>query len=261
MNRIRFDQYLSGRAAVSIAFAGTIFAAAATIPMSELPSIGGGSIGVGRAINDRGDIVGQSYTLSFENHSTLWAAGGAPARDLGTLGGTESWAAAISPAGVIVGGSGTPDIANHAALWASASSAPIDLGTLGGANSQADGVNANGDVVGYSWLPGDNVTLHAVLWTAANRSAGIDLGTLPGGSNSWARGINASGDVVGTSDDNQWVTHPVIWPAAGRVPVALQALGGPTSSGEALGINDKGDVVGSAANASRVRLTTDVALA
>ena len=157
MTSTRISQFLSGRnleqamhSAVSIAFIGTLFAGAAVVAGVELPDLGGGNTSYAFGVNDKGDVVGKSYNLNFEEHATVWLAGGAPT-DLGTLGGLNSAAKAVSSTGVIVGSADMPNNGfPHAALWSSATSAPIDLGTLGGMNSQASGVNSNGDAVGLS---------------------------------------------------------------------------------------------------------------
>lgn len=258
MNPIQFKQLSSGRgigskmhSAVSIAFLSTLFAAAAvgTFSMSELPSLGGGTTSLANGINDRGDVVGRSYTADLSQHATIWLAGGAPA-DLGVLpGGMMSDAAAVSSSGVIVGTTvmDAPDnYANHATLWSSATSAPVYLASLGGWNSQAAGINTAGDIVGYSHVP-DNSTMHATFWPAAGH-APHDLGTLSGGTYSEAAAINTAGDIVGLGEDGFMNTQAVLWPAVGRVPVVLQSLGGRYN--RAYGISDNGDIVGMSQDAN-----------
>ena len=69
--------------------------------------------------------------------------------DLGTLGGTDSWAFGINNNGQIVGGSYTASGQDHAFLYSGGTM--TDLGTLpGGAYSRASGINNNGQIVGYS---------------------------------------------------------------------------------------------------------------
>src|SRR6478752_3206763 len=103
------------------------------------------------------------------------SASASPPTDLGTLGGSFSWAAAISGSGQVVGTAADPDNLGHAFSWTPAGGM-IDLGTLVGSFSQAFAVNDDGQVVGpASTAAGDT---HAFSWTASGGM--IDLGTLGG---------------------------------------------------------------------------------
>src|SRR5881397_951629 len=68
--------------------------------------------------------------------------------DLGTLGGTYSYAFGINNAGQVAGGSATPTqtggLSQTAFLWSGGQM--INLGTLGGPNSGANPPNASGEV-------------------------------------------------------------------------------------------------------------------
>ncbi len=248
MNPLRLVKHSSDRnvvrtmySAVSMAFVSTILVAAAvgTVSVSELPSLGGAVSGYALGINDRGDVVGRSYTADYAQTSTLWALGGAPSALSSLAGATASEAVAISSTGAIVGTS-TVDYAFVATLWPSATAAAVPLVGLGGMNTQVTATNTRGDMVGHG-LVADNSVVHAILWSAGNRN-GVDLGTLSGGSYSQAFGINAAGDAVGVSDDASWSSQAVLWSATNRAPVVLKSLGGRNS--RALGINDAGDIVG-----------------
>jgi probable HAF family extracellular repeat protein len=108
-------------------------------------------------------VVGLSHTAGdAAQHATLWSGG--VATDVGTLGGTGSWAVGINNAGQVVGTSG-----GHATLWSGGVAS--DLGTLGGTWSEAYGINNAGQVVGGSYTAG-NAAEHVTLWSGG---ATIDL--------------------------------------------------------------------------------------
>ncbi|MBK9947459.1 MAG: hypothetical protein IPP12_09795 [Nitrospira sp.] len=88
----------------------------------------GGSYGRADAINDAGQIVGESFTTNDDaTHATLWSNG--DVIDLGTLGGTNSKAWGINDLGQIIGSSFlADDVTQHVTLWNANGGAPIDLG-------------------------------------------------------------------------------------------------------------------------------------
>src|SRR5688572_21563339 len=71
--------------------------------------------------------------------------------DLGTFGGTISYAQALNEAGQVVGYAYTAGNAGaHAFVWDSAGGM-TDLGTLGGFESLPQAINEAGQVVGYAY--------------------------------------------------------------------------------------------------------------
>jgi probable HAF family extracellular repeat protein len=180
--------------------------------------------------------------------------------DLGTLGGTNSYAAGINASGQVVG---IADTGSHAEafLWTpttknGTTGGMIDLGTLGGTSSTlkssaANAINASGQVVGEAITASG--AFHAFLWTpttanGTKTSSMIDLGTL-GGTTSIAWGINLSGQVVGEADTTGGQRHAFLWTptsANGTTGsmIDLGTLGGTGST--ASGINDLGQVTGNA---------------
>ena len=112
------------------------------------------------AINPAGQVVGEAYLghLWSPRHAVIWAQGAI--RDLGTLGGRESYATGISASGQIVGAAETVGHEHHAFLYSDGTMK--DLGALGG-DSEASAINASGQIVGKSRI--DRKSQH--LWSAS----------------------------------------------------------------------------------------------
>ncbi len=121
--------------------------------------------------------------------------------DLGTLGGTSSFAIGLNDAGQVIGHSTTAAGASHAFITGPDGVGLTDLGTLGEAS-----INGAGQVAGGFSAP--QGMLHAFI-TGPNGAGVTDLGTL-GGVSSFANGINDTGQVVGDSDTAGGVRHAFI---------------------------------------------------
>jgi len=168
----------------------------------------GGDNSHANAINDAGQVVGDSKTGSGDRHAFLWTQAGGMV-DLGTLGGDGSKANGINEAGQVVGWSRTDSGDGHAFLW-SLAGGMVDLGTLpGGDDSEADAINDAGQVVGDSRTGSGDV--HAFLWSQSGGM--VDLGTL-GGDDSRAFGVNDAGQVVGWSKTDSGDLHAFLWTQA-----------------------------------------------
>src|SRR4051812_30425057 len=177
--------------------------------------------------------------------------------DLGTLGGSESFANGLNASGQVSGASymlGDADY--HTFLWKpttanGASGTKTDLGTLGGSQSFGNALNATGQVTGESATTG-NAADHAFLWKPATPGGATgtmyNLGTL-GGTNSHGYSLNATGQVTGDSDlTGDATSHAFLWKPATPNGTSgtmndLGSLGGTESIGSA--INATGQVSGS----------------
>lgn len=208
----------------------------------------GGADGIGRAVNNSGEIVGDSTSVGNSVlRAFLWtqASGMQPLPSLGQ--GVQDSALAINDSGSVVGFSclGSECTGDyHAVLWTQAA-AIQDLGTLpGGQMTFATGINSADHVVGFVDLP--NAT-HAFLWTP---STGMqELAPEAGLSNYAAFAISSSDQVVGqyiSPVDSQF--HAFLWTRTSGIQ-DLGVLNKGWSSASA--INNAGDVVGVANTENR----------
>ena len=161
--------------------------------MTNLGSIAPNSFSVALAINNAGQITGQSTVPSTAtNHAFLYSNG--TMNDLGTLGGLNSGGNAINASGEVAGYSTLAgDLITHAFLYSNGTTS--DLGTLGG-NSVANGLNDSGQVVGDSETPNGAET--AFLYSGGTMT---NLNNLIPADSGWylvdATAINDSGQIVG----------------------------------------------------------------
>jgi probable HAF family extracellular repeat protein len=227
--------------------------------ITDLGTLGGHS-SAATAINDAGQVVGESQTAEGSLHPFLWERG--VMTDLGTLpDATAGRAAAISAAGQVVGYVQGPGPLERACLWEQGSLTDLWFG-------QALAINAAGQVVGTS-VPSSNYDFYlyrripqatgrprAVLWQQGELT---DLGDLGGDFYTTATGINTTGQVVGygttgLSTGGAW--HAFLW--ADGVMTSLGTLGG-RSHCHAHAINDAGQVVGAAFDAQMSRNVRETA--
>jgi len=152
--------------------------------------------------------------------------------DLGTFGGSESYAEDINASGHVTGYSDTLS-SQYAFIYSSGIMA--DLGPLGGYCSNGNAINNFDQVTGTIFF--------STFWHAFFYSGGVvtDLGTL-GGKSSDAAGINNFGQVTGESLNFNGTARAFLY--SGGMMTDLGTLGGNESCGYE--INDSGQVTGSA---------------
>jgi probable HAF family extracellular repeat protein len=270
-------------AGVAVASSGGATQAEARWVITDLGTLPGGGFSEAVAINDRGQIVGESMVKGGIQHAFLWQNG--KMRDLGTFGGKGSSATDINDHGQVVGEAETKaktsegGTITHGFLWQRGKMR--DLGLF-----SPEDINNRGQIVGTAYTK--SWRGHAALWEAGRMR---DLGTF-GGRSSHAVAINERGQVVGWWEEKPTkrndffpVHHGFLWqdgkmrdlggvevPSPGRMSTEpmdinergqvvgtarwhpflwqdgkmrdLGVLGKPMTEGEARGINERGQVVG-----------------
>jgi len=170
--------------------------------MQDLGTLGTGTDAEAIKINERGQVIGDSYTSSapgacfpVTSGAFIWDRQHGMV-DLGSFGGTCSFAGDLNNQGQVVGESFVAGDAYHRAfLWERGSLRDLG-GSLGGNNTGAFAVNEKGEAVGSGNLLGE-ATSHATLWKQVGQMT--DLGTVDGDPCSFAQGINDKGQAVGDS--------------------------------------------------------------
>jgi probable HAF family extracellular repeat protein len=214
--------------------------------ITDLGILSGGTASEAWAVNNLGQVVGQSTALNSGGctlpgdcgHAFLYS--GSALTDLGPQDGPfpySSVAQGFNDVGRIVGTAQPIGyVYAHAFLWTGGGR--IDLGTLGGGGSIAKAINIEGQVTGRSDSSYAGPSDHAYLYSGGVMT---DLGTL-GGTSSFGYGINDGGLVVGVSETSNTPFPSRAFLYSGGVMNNLGTLGG--SSSAASGINSTGQVVG-----------------
>lgn len=160
--------------------------------------------------------------------------------DLGTLGGTASFALGIGRDGTVVGTSRTGGGFRPQIAFAWNGGEVRSLGTLPGATfSRAFAVNARGVAVGEAFTapPEQSRPVRFIDGRVE------DLGVLPGAGGGVANDVNSRGIVAGASGG-----QPVVWRGAGAEPLPPLVEGG---TGRANALNARGQVAGQTTSTER----------
>jgi probable HAF family extracellular repeat protein len=228
--------------------------------MQDLGTLPGGTNARALLINERGQVVGHSYTGSnpspFCNYplstdSFIWQKDTGMV-DLGGLGGTCTLAFNLNERGQVVGSSNLAgDQQVHGFLWEHGNLRDLG-GSLGGNFTGAGSINEAGEAVGFGYLAGDT-TFHATLWRNVGKLN--DLGVLGTDQCSYATGINTREQVVGGSVSDCTTAEPnfraFLWEHGTMFDLnALVPSGSPLYLQFVETINDRGEIAGTGVDAS-----------
>lgn len=245
---------------------------------TDLGTLPGGASSAAFWINSSGLIVGNSQNGELDLavpglpdlRAVVWKNG--HITDLGTLGGSWSFAEAANDRGQVTGVAlnGIPDPfsmlyqfnwclpfhicplnggQSRGFVW-DVEGGMQDIGTLGGPDAFPALINQHGQIAGFSYTdstPDSNIglpTLHPFLW---EKEKGMkDLGSFGGVLAASVNGLNERGEVVGGTDlpgDQQ--IHPFLWDGEKLIDLVAPPFAG-NANGEASWINEAGEVVGGA---------------
>ena len=223
--------------------------------MQDLGTLGTGTNAQAIAINERGEVIGDSYTSSEPGACNAWGQGPLATGafiwdrdhgmvDLGGFGGTCTMALGLNNGGQVIGQSNVAgDGYARAFLWQNGSLRDLG-GSLGGNGTSAIVINERGDVAGTASLPGE-ITIHATLWRYGRKMT--DLGTVGTDPCSIAHGLNEKGQVVGDSTPSDCVqfdtSRPFLWENGSMADLnALIPANSPLSLVWAYSINERGEI-------------------
>ena len=174
--------------------------------LQDLGALPGGSLSVGVALNNLGDVVGSSSDSNGIGSAVVWSHSGGEATKISGM----TVATGINDQGLVVGkllanvGDGV-----QAVTYRLGASQSVPLATISNQSSVAWGVNNHGQIVGASGIgtvirsPGITTGVSATLWNGTNSV--VDLNTrisTAGWHLSTAEAINDAGQIVGAGFHN-----------------------------------------------------------
>jgi probable HAF family extracellular repeat protein len=171
--------------------------------MSPVPAPGPRSFG--SVINNSGTVAGRYDDPNGFVRGFVVDACRCP-KDLGTLGGNQTFVFGINNAGQLAGMSEAPSGRFHTFRYENG--VITDIGTLGGDFASFGWMNESGWITGYSLT--ETGQTRAFLHDGTTLR---DLGTL-GGTSSEGTSINAAGRVVGWASTTSQVQHAMTWTQA-----------------------------------------------
>ena len=230
--------------------------------MRDLGTLGTGTDAIAQFINERGQVVGWSFTgappvgpcpiftianVPISTGSFIWDKKDGM-RDLGNLGGNCVIATGINNEGAVIGDNVNDQPIQRAFVWKDETIRDLG-GSIGGNSTGAEAINDAGEVAGFATLAGE-VSTHAVLWKHVGEI--IDLGTPDPSVSSFAMSINSKTQVVGgTYNSSGDLIHAVLWEGG-----SLYDLNDVIGPGAALtlqlaeDINERGEIAGVGVDAS-----------
>jgi len=228
-------------------FAGSLVPNRAVAQGFTITDIGtlGGDESFASGVNNRGDVVGESFTTTDQSVSHAFVYQKGTLKDLYPLwdsgfGGSGG----INDSGQIAGWLNTRPGAAVAAVHDARRI--VVLGSLGGFWANGEAINKFGQVAGWSYLPGD-LSVHAFL-----HSDGVmtDIGSAAG--DSFASGINDFGVVVGGFTDYRGASNQHAFVYRYGVTTEINPFNTPENLSQAVGINNAGQIIGWAADAGGI---------
>ncbi|RYF64792.1 MAG: DUF3466 family protein [Cytophagaceae bacterium] len=167
----------------------------------ELIGLTKGATSGATAINNLGQIAGNSEGVGGFTYAVRWDNDASKATNLG-IEGYSSYAYDINDVGQVTGYADS-GVGTRATRWDG--DIATDLGTLGGTYSQGYAINNSAQVVGWSFVDYKDEYIHATLWngnTAINLNNYLSSDEKAAG---WilreARGINDHGSIVGIASN------------------------------------------------------------
>ena len=189
------------------------------------------------AVSSDGSVIVGTMLVDSRYTAYRWTAA-TGAVDLGTLGGTESYATGVSADGTIVVGysSTAGDIYDRAFRW-TAETGMVSLGVLSGSHSRANAISADGLVIVGGSTSLAALAQRAFRWTAG---AGMEaIVAINGYTQSYATAVSSDGStIVGVQNGTEGGGDGFVW-TVGTGAVSL----GVTTNAIVEGVSPDGSIV------------------